>query len=86
MAQDSSFLSDYQLDNGAEQIKNFMPNSLDDAPLVIDYLREKSLILNLANLNEKYKQRFLDLMCGATYALNRKICYLDKDTYIFVEE
>ena len=71
--------------SGTEDIKNFAPVSLDEAEQIIDYLKAKPLILSLNYLKGLNSQRFLDLMCGACYALNKKICVLEKGTYLFID-
>ena len=70
---------------GTEDIKNFAPVSLDEAEQIIDYLKAKPLILSLNYLKGLNAQRFLDLTCGACYALNKKICVLEKNTYLIID-
>ncbi len=64
-------------------IKKFYPSSFDDVSTIIDYLSMKNpAIVYLTELSDKTAQRVIDLLSGATYALNGKIAPLDTSVYL----
>ncbi len=69
-----------------ENIKTFYPRSLKEVEEIIKYLKTNPLILSLTKLKNNDKQRALDLVCGACYALNKSICVLDKNNYLFIDK
>ena len=70
-------------DLGTKDIKVFTPLTLNEVEEIISYLRFYPLILNLSRIKENKKQRLLDLMTGAICALDKNVCVLDKDNYLF---
>lgn len=70
-------------DLGTKDIKVFTPLTLNEVEEIISYLRFYPLILNLSRMKENKKQRLLDLMTGAICALDKNVCALDKDNYLF---
>ncbi len=70
-------------DSGTNDIKVFTPLSLNEVEEIITYLKFYPLILNLSRIKENKRQRILDLMTGAMCALDKNICVLDKENYLF---
>ncbi len=59
--------------NAAVQAELFViePKTFDDAPQLIQYLRErKSVVLNLTLMEAEQAQRTVDFIAGATYAID----------------
>ena len=71
---------------GTKDITAFTPTSLSDVEEIIEYLKLNPLILNLTKLKEKNRQRFLDLITGAMCALDKNVCVLDKENYLFFKK
>ncbi|MBO5888589.1 MAG: cell division protein SepF [Clostridia bacterium] len=71
---------------GTKDIKVFTPLSLTDVEEIISYLKYNPLIINTSKIKENKKQRLLDLMTGAICALDKNICVLDKDNYLFIKK
>ncbi len=69
-----------------ENVKAFYPRSLNEVEEIINYLKTNPLILSLVNLKNTDKQRALDLVCGACYSLNKNVCKLDKNNFLFIEK
>ena len=70
-------------DLGTKDIKVFTPLTLNEVEEIISHLKFYPLILNLTKIKENKKQRLLDLMTGAICALDKNVCVLDKDNYLF---
>lgn len=70
-------------DLGTKDIKVFTPLTLNEVEEIISYLKYYPLILNLTRIKENKKQRLLDLMTGAICALDKNVCVLDKENYLF---
>ncbi|MBO5926078.1 MAG: cell division protein SepF [Clostridia bacterium] len=77
-------MQDLRLNQGTKEIKVFTPYSLAEAEEIIEYLKLNPLILNVKGLKPNLVQRFLDLMSGAVSALDKNVCVLDKDNYLFL--
>ncbi len=71
---------------GTKDIRVFTPLSLNEVEEIISYLKFSPLILNTSKIKENKKQRLLDLMTGAICALDKNICVLDKDNYLFMKK
>ena len=71
---------------GTKEIKSFAPHSLNEIEEVIDFLKYSPIILNTSKLKADKQQRFLDLVSGAVIVLDKRICILDKDNYLFVDK
>lgn len=73
-------------DLGTKDIKAFAPSSLSEVEEIINYLKFNPLILNLSKLKDKNRQRLLDLITGAMCALDKNVCVLDKENYLFFKK
>ncbi len=77
---------DYNALQGTKEIKTFIPYSLTEAEEIIKYLKNYPLIVNLSKLKGGDAQRLLDLLTGAICALDKNVCVLDKDNYLFLKK
>jgi FtsZ-interacting cell division protein YlmF len=71
---------------GTKDITPYYPLLLSDAEEILAALKESEIIVDISNLKHRDKQRFLDLLCGAAYCLNKGICTLKKDAYLIVNK
>lgn len=71
---------------GTKDITPYFPTCLSDAEGILTALKQSEIIVDITNLKHRDKQRFLDLLCGASYCLNKGICTLKKDTYLIVDK
>ena len=71
---------------GTKDIKTFCPARLNEAEEIIKYLKNNPIILNTEKLKGNKKQRFLDLLTGAVCALDKNICLLDNELYLFLKK
>ncbi len=79
-------MEDFLNDIGTKDIKSFAPNSLSESEEIINFLKFNPLILNTSKLKASQKQRFLDLMTGAICALDKHVCVLDNNNYLFLSK
>ena len=73
-------------DKGTKDVKVFSPNLVSETAEIITYLKENPAIISLANTPKKVKQRIVDVICGAGFALDMAVCKLDKETLIIVKK
>ena len=73
-------------DKGTKDVKVFSPNLVSETAEIITYLKENPAIISLANTPKKTKQRIVDVVCGAGFALDMAVCKLDKETLIIVKK
>ncbi len=60
-----------------------MPNNLEEAGEVCDYLKsKKTVIVNLESIEHEIAQRISDFLCGACYALDGSIQLISDDIFI----
>ncbi len=71
---------------GTKDIKTVYPKTLTDVEAVIDDIKRNEILIGIATLKQKDKQRFLDVLCGACYALNKGICPINKEIYLIVNK
>lgn len=71
---------------GTKDIKTVYPKTLTDVEAVIDDIKRNEILISIATLKQKDKQRFLDVLCGACYALNKGICPISKEIYLIVNK
>ena len=76
----------FSREKGTKDVKVFSPKTTGETAEIINYLRENPLILSLETTPKKHKQRIVDVVCGASYALNLAVCKLDKETFIIVKK
>ncbi len=68
-------------------IRKFTPNSFEDVQNIIDYLCSgRPAIVVLSHVRENTAQRVIDLLTGATYAINGNLSEVEKDIYIFTPD
>ena len=79
-------IGEFESLKGTKDIRVFTPLSLNEIEEVIEYLKYKPIILNLSKLKPDKKQRFLDLISGAIIVLDKNVCILDKDNYLFIKK
>ncbi len=77
---------DYNVLQGTKEIKTFIPYSLKEVEEIIVYLKNYPLIVNISKLKNGDAQRLLDLLTGAICALDKNVCILDKDNYLFIKK
>lgn len=66
-------------------IKNFAPSSFDDVAKIIDCLLEgQPALVDLSAVKESTAQRVIDLLSGATYAINGNFIKINSESYIFM--
>ncbi len=73
-------------DFGTKDIKTFIPTKFEDAEQIVKYLKDNPLILNLSKLKGNKAQRFLDILLGACLLIDKGVCPLDKDNYLFLDK
>ena len=71
---------------GTKEIKTFIPYSLSEVEEIILHLKNYPLIVNVSKLKSKDVQRLLDLLTGAICALDKNVCILDKENYLFLKK
>ncbi len=71
---------------GAKDIETVYPKTLTDLQDVITQIKTSEILVGISLLKQKDKQRFLDILCGACYALNKGICPLNKEIYLIVDK
>ena len=80
-------MNDYKKEDlGTKDVKVFCPTQLNEAEEIIQYLKFNPLILNLSKIKGNKKQRFLDLLTGAVCALDKNVCVLNSDNYLFLKK
>lgn len=63
------------------------PLSYDEAPKIVDDLREsKAVVLNFEQLDVDVKRQIFDFVSGALYALDGKIQKVNKDIFVLAPE
>ena len=73
-------------EKGTKDIKTFAPKTANQTEEIISYIKTKPCIVTLANSNKNHAQRIIDILLGASVALNIKICVLDNENYLFTKE
>lgn len=73
-------------ENGAKDIITFAPKKASETETIIQSIKTKPCIVTLTNCNAKQAQRIIDILLGASVALNVKICVLDNENYLFTKE
>ena len=67
-----------------ENVKKFSPKSYDDVSTIIDYfITKKPAIVCLNELKDTTRQRVVDLLSGAIYALGGNVAPLENEAYLF---
>ena len=64
----------------------FCPRKAEETEEIVDYIKTAPAIVNVSECKGDGAQRVVDILCGAVYALNKKICPLDKDNYLVVDK
>ena len=70
---------------GTKEIKTFCPCKPSQAEEIILYTKSQPAIISLSMANPVNAQRILDVLCGAVFALNLKICPLDNENYLITQ-
>lgn len=73
-------------DLGTNEVKVFTPASTEDCLEIINYIINNPAIVCFERVNEKLKQRIIDVMCGASTALNMGVCLVDKNNLLIVKK
>lgn len=61
----------------------FEPRSYDDATSIADYLKvNKACVVNIHRLQNEYRQRLIDFLWGAVYAIDGKIQKVGTDVFL----
>ena len=61
----------------------FEPRSYDDATGIADYLKaNKACVINIHRLQNEYRQRLIDFLWGAVYAIDGKIQKVGTDVFL----
>ena len=76
----------FSRNKGTKEVEVFSPKSVEETAEIINYLREKPAIISISNSPKKQRQRIVDVLCGASYALDMAVCKLDKETFIIVKK
>ncbi|MBR6737007.1 MAG: cell division protein SepF [Clostridia bacterium] len=71
---------------GTKDVKVFSPKKTAETAEIITYLKENPAIITLATTPKKERQRIVDVLGGASFALNMAICPLDKENFIIVKK
>ncbi len=71
---------------GTKEIKNFIVNDLSNIEEILNYIKQYPSIICLNNCKQHLKQRIIDIITGAIYVLDKKICPLDKDNYLIIKK
>lgn len=66
------------------EVTRFCPKKAEETEEIINFIRSAPAIVNLSLCRGESAQRIADILCGAVYALNKKICPLDKDNYLII--
>ena len=80
--------SDYEEANQKGILKTakmiiFEPRSYDDATSIADYLKiNKACVVNIHRLQNEYRQRLIDFLWGAVYAIDGKIQKVGTDVFL----
>ena len=71
---------------GTKEIKNFIANDLSNIEEILNYIKQYPAIICLNNCKQHLKQRIIDIITGAIYVLDKKVCPLDKDNYLIIKK
>lgn len=72
-------------DENSKKIPTFSPKKPSDAEAIINCVKSGPALISLKAASSTNAQRILDLLCGAVYALNAKICPLDTENYLIAK-
>ena len=71
---------------GTKEIKNFVVIDLSNIEEILTYIKLYPAIICLNNCKQHLKQRVIDVITGAIYILDKKVCPLDKDNYLIIDK
>ena len=71
---------------GTKEIKNFIVNDLSNIEEILNYIKQYPAIICLNNCKQHLKQRIIDIITGAIYVFDKKVCPLDKDNYLIIKK
>ncbi len=71
---------------GTKDVKVFFPTCTDDCLEIINYLWENPAIINFEKVNDKLKQRIIDVLCGGATALSMGVCLVDKNNLLIIKK
>ncbi|MBO5850719.1 MAG: cell division protein SepF [Clostridia bacterium] len=71
---------------GTKDITPYYPRSLGDVEEVLSALKQSEIIVDITHIKSRDKQRFLDLLCGACFCLNKGICTLKTNVYLIIDK
>lgn len=72
--------------NKGTEVMRFCPRKAEETEEIINYVKNAPAIVSVALCKGDNAQRVVDILCGAVYALGKKICPLDKDNYLVVDK
>lgn len=78
-------MTESELFEKGTEVMRFCPKKAEETENIINHVKSAPAIVNLSLCRGDNAQRVLDVLCGAVYALNKKICPLDKDNYLIIE-
>jgi cell division inhibitor SepF len=81
--------SDYEEANQKDVLRTdakmiiFEPRSYEEATSIADYLKiQKACVVNIHKLQNEYRQRLIDFLWGAVYAIDGKIQQVGSDVFL----
>ena len=81
--------SDYEEANQKDVLRTdakmiiFEPRSYEEATGIADYLKiQKACVVNIHKLQNEYRQRLIDFLWGAVYAIDGKIQQVGTDVFL----
>ena len=81
--------SDYEEANQKDVLRTdakmiiFEPGSYEEATSIADYLKiQKPCVVNIHKLQNEYRQRLIDFLWGAVYAIDGKIQQVGSDVFL----
>lgn len=69
-----------------KSVKTFTPTGTEDCFEIINYLRGKPAIINLNATDKAVKQRVIDVLCGASTALELGMCMIDRNNILIIKK
>ena len=73
-------------DLGTKDVKVFTPTCTEDCLEIIYYLKENPAHVCFEKVNDKIKQRIIDVLCGASTALSMGVCLIDKNNLLIIKK
>jgi hypothetical protein len=71
---------------GGNSVKTFTANGTEDCLKIINYIKEKPAHIEIISSDKAVKQRIIDVLCGASVALDLGLCMIDKNNILIIKK